>query len=184
MIRPSSIYKIIIAGDGGVGKTTILHRYIEGRFSFNTKMTIGSDIFHKILTLEDGSICSLQIWDFAGQERFRFLLDTFVKGASGAFLMYDLTSYHSLTNLVEWEKIVRKYEPTLPILLIGGKCDLTDEIVVADDAALEFSEKYNIRGFYKTSSRTNYNVSEAFEDLVSVVRDYLSQDSANQLIET
>ena len=184
MIRPSSIYKIIIAGDGGVGKTTMLHRYIEGKFSFNTKMTLGSDIFHKILTLEDGSLCSLQIWDFAGQERFRFLLDTFVKGAAGAFLMYDLTSWHSLTNLEEWEKIVRKYEPTLPIVLIGGKSDLTDDIKVADDAALEFTEKYNISGFYKTSSKTNYNVSEAFDALVSVVRDYMSQDSANQSIET
>jgi len=183
-MSPSSIYKIIIAGDGGVGKTTMLHRYIEGRFSFNTKMTLGSDIFHKTLTLENGNACSLQIWDFAGQERFRFLLDTFVKGASGALLMFDLTSWHTFHNLTEWEKIVRKYDPIVPIILVGGKSDLEDGIEVDDDTALEFTEKYNCRGFYKTSSKTNYNVSEVFEALVSVVRDHLSHDSVNQSIET
>ena len=183
MIRPSLIYKIIIAGDGAVGKTSLLHRYVEGKFSFNTKMTIGSEIFHKILTLQDGVVCSLQIWDFAGQKRFRFLLDNFVKGAAGAVLMYDLTNWHSFNNLPEWERIVRNDDSTLPILLIGGKDDLTDSIIVDDETALEFTEKNNFSGFYKTSSKTNYNVSEAFETLVSVIRNYKDLCSANQSVE-
>ena len=71
-----------------MGKTTMLNVYVHNKFLFDTKMTIGSDIFHKMFTLKNGLVCSLQIWDFGGQERFRFLLDSFVKGAMSAFLMF------------------------------------------------------------------------------------------------
>ena len=160
-------FKIITAGEGGVGKTTMLHRYVEGKFLFNTKMTIGVEIFNKNFILDNGEVCALQLWDFGGQNRFRFFQDSFVLGANGAFLMFDLTKIHSFLKLDEWIDIVRKYDPHLPVLLLGAKCDLKDEIVVRDEMAINFVKKYNLMGYLKTSSKENYNVDKAFGQLVA-----------------
>ncbi|MFX1258774.1 MAG: Rab family GTPase [Promethearchaeota archaeon] len=183
MIQSSLILKVITAGDGGVGKTSMLRRHIEGKFSFDTKMTIGVEIFHKVVSLKDGNVCSLQLWDFGGQERFRFLLDNFALSASGAFLMYDLTDKKTFKNLPEWERIVRKYDSTLPILLLGSKYDLEDHIEVNDDSALEFVERYKISGFYKVSSKTGYNIDEVFETLTNIIISEKIKRSMNQSVE-
>ncbi|TFG02975.1 MAG: GTP-binding protein [Promethearchaeota archaeon] len=183
MIQPSLIFKIIIGGDGGVGKTTMLHRYVNGRFLFDTKMTIGTDIFHKILTLKEGPVCSLQLWDFGGQERFRFILDSFLKGAAGAFLMFDLTNYISFNNLPKWLNIVRKDDPTLPILLLGSKYDLVDSITVDDDLVSEFVEDNNISGYCKVSSKTGYNINFVFESLVSTIINHRQLTIVDQSME-
>ena len=82
------IMKILTAGEGGVGKTKLLHRYVEGKFSGETKMTIGVEFFLKEVMI-DGQQCALQLWDFGGQERFRFLLENYVLGAKGALLLFD-----------------------------------------------------------------------------------------------
>ncbi|GAH39257.1 unnamed protein product, partial [marine sediment metagenome] len=84
------VLKIITTGEGGVGKTTLLHRYVEGIFLADTKMTLGVEFFLKELDL-DGNKILLQIWDFGGQERFRFLLQNYIMGAKGALLLFDLT---------------------------------------------------------------------------------------------
>ncbi|MHA1932774.1 MAG: Rab family GTPase, partial [Promethearchaeota archaeon] len=117
------ILKILTAGEGGVGKTTILHRYVEGRFSAETKMTIGVEFFLKETMIDDKQ-CTLQLWDFGGQERFRFLLESYVLGAKGALLMFDLTRMTTLENLEQWLNIVRKGDPNLPVLFLGTKLDL------------------------------------------------------------
>ena len=172
MSQPGLIFKIIIGGDGGVGKTTMLHRYVNNEFIFDSKMTIGTDIFNKMITLKEGPVCALQLWDFGGQERFRFILDSFVKGAAGAFLMFDLTNFISFNNLYKWLNLVRNEDPTLPILLIGSKYDLIDSITVDDDLVREFVEDNNICGYCKVSSKTGYNVNIAFESLISTIIDY------------
>ena len=169
---PSFVFKLITAGDANVGKTTMLRRYVDDEFSFGTKMTIGTNMYHKMLTLKDGLVVSLQLWDFGGQERFRFFLDTFVKGASGGVLMYDLTDRKSFDNLPYWVQIARKFDPKLPIVLVGGKSDLGDAIEVDDDEALEFTEKYNIRGFYRTSALTGFNIDEVYDILTNIIREY------------
>jgi len=84
----SIVLKVLTGGDGGVGKTTLLHRYVEGKFSSETKMTIGVEFFLKELMIDDQKVL-LQLWDFGGQERFRFLLKSYVIGARGALLMFD-----------------------------------------------------------------------------------------------
>ena len=184
MIQPSIIFKIITGGDGGVGKTTMLRRYIEGKFSFDTKMTIGVEIFHKIVTLKNGHTCSLQLWDFGGQERFRFFLDNFVRGAMGSFLMYDVTDRFTFDNLSKWVEIVRKYDPRLPIVLLGAKCDLTERIEVSDETTNEFMDRYKISCFYRISSKTGYNINEAFEALTNFIVDYKGIKLLDQSMET
>ncbi len=158
------ILKILTAGEGGVGKTTLLHRYVEGKFSAETKMTIGVEFFLKETVIDDKQ-CTLQLWDFGGQERFRFLLESYVLGAKGAMLMFDLTRMMSLENLEQWLNIVRKGDPNLPVLFLGTKLDLADEIQVDDDYAMSFLQQYNLIDFLKISSKTGENVGPAFERL-------------------
>ncbi|MFW9987990.1 MAG: Rab family GTPase [Candidatus Odinarchaeota archaeon] len=158
------ILKILTAGEGGVGKTTLLHRYVEGKFSAETKMTIGVEFFLKETEI-DSKHCTLQLWDFGGQERFRFLLESYVLGAKGALLMFDLTRLMSLENLQQWVNIVRKGDPNLPVLFVGTKLDLTDEIQVDDDYAASFLNEFNLIDFVKISSKTGENVAKVFEVL-------------------
>jgi len=158
------ILKILTAGEGGVGKTTLLHRYVEGKFSAETKMTIGVEFFLKETVIDDKQ-CTLQLWDFGGQERFRFLLESYVLGAKGAMLMFDLTRISSLENLEQWLNLVRKGDPNLPVLFLGTKLDLDDEIQVDDDYAMSFLQEYKLIDFLKISSKTGQNVGPAFEVL-------------------
>lgn len=162
------ILKILTAGEGGVGKTTLLHRYVEGKFSANTRMTIGVEFFLKETEI-NGNQCTLQLWDFGGQERFRFLLESYVLGAKGAMLMFDLTRMSSLENLEQWLNIVRKGDRDLPVLFLGTKLDLADEIQVDDDYALSFLEEFNLIDFLKISSKTGENVGQAFSKLTKKI---------------
>ncbi len=156
------ILKILTAGEGGVGKTTLLHRYVEGKFNADTKMTIGVEFFLKEVDI-DGKQCTLQLWDFGGQERFRFLLESYVLGAKGALLMFDLTRPMTLENLQQWVNICRKGDSNLPILFLGTKLDLVNDIMVDDDYALSFKEQFELFDYLKISSKSGENVSEAFD---------------------
>lgn len=164
----SKVLKTIIAGDGGVGKTTMLHRYIKGKFIEGLHMTIGVEFFLKELELE-GENVMLQIWDFGGQERFRFLLKNYAKGAKGALLMFDLTRPVTLENLDQWVEICRDENPELSIIFLGTKLDLFNLITVKDEFALTYKEKYNLFDFLKISSKTGDNVELAFELLAKEI---------------
>ena len=164
------ILKILTAGEGGVGKTTLLHRFVEGKFSADTKMTIGVEFFLKETQI-DGQQCTLQLWDFGGQERFRFLLESYVLGAKGALLMFDLTRPITLDNLEQWINIVRKSDPNLPVIFLGTKNDLSEEVMVNDDYAELFKEQFNLFEFLRISSKTGENVQEAFELLTKRILD-------------
>jgi small GTP-binding protein len=162
------IFKIITAGDGGVGKTTLLHRYIEGKFLADTRMTIGVEFFIKELEIENDTII-IQIWDFGGQEQFRFLHKKYIMGAKGALLLFDLTRLSTLRHLDEWVEISREEDPNLPILFIGTKLDLSNLIVVKDSDAIEYKEKYDLFQYLKISSKTGENVKLAFELLAKEI---------------
>ena len=162
------ILKILTAGEGGVGKTTLLHRFVEGKFSAETKMTIGVEFFLKELELDDKH-CTLQLWDFGGQERFRFLLESYVLGAKGALLMFDLTRPMTLQNLEQWINIVRKGDPSIPILFLGTKNDLADEIMIQDEYALSFKEEFKLLDYLRISSKSGENVAKAFDMLTTKI---------------
>ncbi|MFO8020054.1 MAG: leucine-rich repeat domain-containing protein [Promethearchaeia archaeon] len=161
----SRIKKIIVTGEGGVGRSTLLKRYIDGTFNPNTPMTRGIAWSCKTVT-HQGSPITLAFWDFAGQERWRFCLEPFVLGADGAILTFDLTRPQSLENIEGWVNICRRYNPELPILLVGTKLDLTQEISVNDEYALNFKENYNLFEYVKVSSRTGENIEILFNLLL------------------
>ena len=159
------ILKILTAGEGGVGKTTLLRRYVEGIFSEKTKLTIGVEFFLKEMRLDDSEI-TMQLWDFGGQQRFRFLLDSYVVGAKGALLMFDLTRLFTTKTIGEWVGILRKYDPNLPILFVGTKVDLSEKISIDDEYARSLKDQYELFDFLKISSKTGENVDKSFEILL------------------
>ena len=93
------MFKILVAGDGAVGKTTLLHRFIEGDFIDSTTMTIGVDFHTKKMEFPPDYLVHLQLWDIGGQERFRFMVDQYLRGAKGALLLFDTTSMTSFVNI-------------------------------------------------------------------------------------
>ena len=162
------VIKIVTSGEGGTGKTTLLHRYVNKAFNAELKMTIGVEFFVKSLTLEDQEY-ALQLWDFGGQERFRFMLESYLIGAKGAILMVDLTRMHTLGTVGEWVKLLRSKDANLPILLIGSKLDLTDKISVEESDLIPLVEKYQLCGILKVSSKTGENVEQVFIDIVKEI---------------
>ena len=165
----SIVLKVLTGGDGGVGKTTLLHRYVEGKFSSETKMTIGVEFFLKELMIDDQKVL-LQLWDFGGQERFRFLLKSYVIGARGALLMFDLTRAMTLEKIPQWVNICRKENPNLPILFLGSKADLAEDMNISKDYIMSYKEQFNLYDYLEVSSKTGNNVESAFE---SVTREIL-----------
>ncbi|MFX1302221.1 MAG: Rab family GTPase [Promethearchaeota archaeon] len=159
------IFKILLTGNGGVGKTSFLRRYVDGFFDESTIMTVGVDFFIKELDF-DNAHCLLQLWDLGGQERFRYLLENFVMGARGALLLFDLTRMPLIRDILEWVNIARLHDINLPILLVGTKFDLEDLIAVDDDSALHLKNTFNMIDYIKTSSKTGYHIEKTFDILI------------------
>jgi small GTP-binding protein len=158
----SILLKVITCGEGGVGKTTLLHRYIEGEFLTETLMTIGVEFHLKEINIEERRIL-LQVWDFGGQDHFRSLLTSYARGARGALLLFDLTRPSSLNKIDQWVDICRRENPDIPIIFLGTKLDLKDQITIDDTFALYFKEKFGFFDYLKISSKTGENVNKAFE---------------------
>lgn len=165
------VFKLCIFGDGGVGKTTLTQRYVTGLFDGGTRMTIGSD-FHIKKVDVDGTKVMLQIWDFAGERQFRFLLPTYIKGASGGIFMYDITRFSTLKNLNEWMEVLEKGlmpGQKLPLILVGGKADLDDRRAVPKNPMEILPPDFNFVGHTECSSKTGNNVEEVFTTITRVM---------------
>ena len=162
MISKVYVVKVITGGNGGVGKTTLLHRFIKGEFIQGTKMTVGLQFFVKAMILKSID-CTLQIWDFGGEERFRFLVDCYLKGAHVGLILIDLTRPICLDDLPLWIKLFRRFDSDLPIILVGSKYDLLDKIAISDEYIEEIMARFNIKGYFKTSAKLGLNVNETFK---------------------
>lgn len=158
------LFKILIAGNGGVGKTSLLRRYVDGTFDDSTIMTVGVEFFIKEISF-DNVHCSLQLWDLGGQKRFRYLLENYVMGARGALLLMDLTKLPKIGDILEWVNIARLHDINLPIILVGNKNDLEDFMAIDDESALHLKNAFNMVEYIKTSAKTGHNVEKPFEIL-------------------
>ena len=158
------IFKILIAGNASVGKTSLLRRYVDGTFDESTILTVGVEFFIKEINFDDAH-CSLQLWDLGGQKRFRYLLENYVMGARGALLLFDLTRMPKIGDILEWVNIARLHDINLPILLVGSKNDLEDLIAVDEESALHITNAFNMIDYIKTSAKSGYNIELPFEKL-------------------
>ena len=160
------VFKVIIIGPGAVGKTSILHRFVEDKFSFRYKLTIGADFLSKIIQKNNETI-KLQIWDIGGQDRYKFLRQSFFDGANGALIVFDLSRWHTFELLEGWLSDLREYAgEEIPFALIGNKVDLIDkkdELYERENA--EVFAKKEKTCYVETSAKTGENVEEAFLNL-------------------
>ncbi len=164
-----NILKLCLIGDGGVGKTTLTNRILTGIFNPATKMTIGIDfqlfkldILDPISDPPKKESLDIQIWDFGGQQHFRFMQPRFMEGAVGGLLMFDLTRYSTTQNLGEWLQIWHENcRPGAPLYLVGSKFDRIVE-TGGEESALEtckeVSEEFNIEKYYITSAKSGYSL--------------------------
>ncbi len=166
--------KVLILGEGGVGKTTLLYRYVNKVFLDSTKMTIGSDFFvKKIKTIDEKyeNRLTLLLWDFAGQERFRFILKDYTRGAEGVILVFDLVRYNTLQKLYNWIEILKEGgvwdNPDVKFYLVGTKKDLVpgNDQAIQLDMKEDFKKEFNIDAYFETSSRDGSGVEDLFRDV-------------------
>jgi len=155
-------FKVIMIGDASVGKTSLTLRFISGFFLEDLKLTIGVDFYSKTTNFKEKKV-KLQIWDFGGEERFRFLLSQYCKGANGAFFLYDITNSITLDHLPDWTQNIREHAGDIPIMLIGSKKDLEEFRAVTREEGILAAKKYNLTSFVELSSKTGDNVEKAFE---------------------
>lgn len=154
--------KTIVAGAKDVGKTSLIHRYVSGKFNVNTLSTIGVDFMTKNLQL-DGRDIHLSLWDFAGEKKFRVLFPSYCSGASGALILYDITSRNSFEDLKDWLSIINNSSGKIVKLLIGAKSDLKDQRKIPLEEAIKFQKANNIEEYIECSAKTGENVDKIFE---------------------
>ena len=159
-------FKVVIAGQKDVGKTSLLRRYATGKFDTSTLSTIGVDFETKKINVDDVEIL-LNLWDFAGEKKFRVLFPSYVSGASGALILYDITNKDSLYDLESWLGVIDNVElPPRTRLLIEHKIDLEDQRQVSRKEAKNFHKKYNLQGeILGASAKTGENVEDVFQTL-------------------
>lgn len=157
--RPNPILKVILLGDSGVGKSSLINRYVNEKFSENNMQTIGVDLFTKIADVE-GSKVTLQIWDTGGQERFRALRTPFYRGADCAVLVYSKDSLQSVDNLNHWRSEFEKHAGNAPILVAMNKSEI--ENVPSPEGGFQIAEEEGIQHF-KVSAKTSQGVNDLFE---------------------
>ena len=155
------LFKYIIIGDSGVGKSCLLLQFTDKRFEASHDLTIGVEFGARMVTIE-GKPVKLQVWDTAGQESFRSITRSYYRGAAGALLVYDVTRRETFEHLQTWlDDCKENSNMNLSILLIGNKTDLADKREVPEDEGRRFAEKNGLL-FIETSAKTALNVDDAF----------------------
>ncbi|MFX1485998.1 MAG: Rab family GTPase [Promethearchaeota archaeon] len=162
------VFKVVVVGDEKVGKTSLIVRYTEKRFTGDYKPTIGIDFAGKFVPFGKLNL-NLIIWDIGGQEKYKILRRHYLEGARGAILVYDITNKRSFDNLDKWLGDVDKYCGRVPIILVGNKSDLNDARKVSSNEGSVFAEKAKLE-FLETSAKSGNGVENLFnimaEDIV------------------
>ncbi len=162
------MFKLIIFGDGGVGKTTLTQRYLTGVFNERQRLTIGVEFYVKSLEIE-GKRVKIQIWDFGGEERFRFLLPQYCRGANGGLFVYDVTQVNTLHHLADWLDVLHSAAPDIALLTIGTKADLELKRKVMKEEAVKIAKANKMAGLAEVSAKTGANVNSVFETIAKIM---------------
>ena len=174
------LFKLLIIGEATVGKTCLLLRYADDSFTQNHITTIGIDFKTKFITINN-SVIKLQIWDTAGQERFRTITKSYYKDANGIILTYDISNSDSLKNIQNWMKLIEQNaEDGVCKILVGNKCDLENRVIQKEEGE-KIAQDFGMK-FFETSAKSDINVDEAFNCLVSMILEKNQKNSLNSNI--
>ncbi|RWW24757.1 hypothetical protein BHE74_00010260 [Ensete ventricosum] len=181
------LFKIVLIGDSGVGKSNILSRFTRNEFCLESKSTIGVEFAtrtlqvinrrpsHCPLILIEGKTIKAQIWDTAGQERYRAITSAYYRGAVGALLVYDITKKQTFENVQRWLRELRDHaDSNIVILMVGNKADLRHLRAVPEDEAQMLAEKEEL-SFMETSALEALNIDKAFQTILKDIYNIISR---------
>lgn len=170
------LFKVVLIGDSGVGKSNLLSRFTRNEFNLESKSTIGVEFATKSINV-DGKVVKAQIWDTAGQERYRAITSAYYRGAVGALLVYDISKHITFENVERWLKELRDHaEPNIVVMLVGNKSDLRHRRTVPTEEAMAFAENNNL-AFIETSALDSTGVEESFRQILTEIYRLMSRKS-------
>uniref|UniRef100_A0AC35TGN1 Ras-related protein Rab-10 n=1 Tax=Rhabditophanes sp. KR3021 TaxID=114890 RepID=A0AC35TGN1_9BILA len=162
------LFKLLLIGDSGVGKTCILYRFSDDAFNTHFISTIGIDFKIKTIELQNKKV-KLQIWDTAGQERFHTITTSYYRGAMGIMLVYDITNAKSFDNIAKWLRNIDEHaSEDVVVMLLGTKSDMSERRVISRERGEQLAIDHNIK-FMETSAKANINIDKAFYDLAETI---------------
>ena len=168
-------FKILLLGDSSVGKTCFLKRYTDNTFQDAYLSTIGFDFKYKFVTLEEGKTIKVQLWDTAGEERFRTIAKSYYKGAHGIVLIYDVTNRKTYDNIRKWmNQIKDDSSSNISIILVANKIDCENEFRQVTKEEGEVLAKNNNLPIFEASAKDNINVEESFKYLIEEINKKIS----------
>ena len=179
----SYLFKYIIIGDTGVGKSCLLLQFTDKRFQPVHDLTIGVEFGARMINIENKQV-KLQIWDTAGQESFRSITRSYYRGAAGALLVYDITRRETFHHLTSWLEDARRHSnSTMTIMLIGNKSDMDTRRAVTYEEGEKFAKQHDLI-FLETSAKNDDNVEEAFIRTAKIIFDKIQKgviDVSNEM---
>ncbi|OHT06829.1 small GTP-binding protein [Tritrichomonas foetus] len=180
--RLSSIdLKIVVLGSASVGKTCLIHRFCNGSFLTSTLPTIGAGFFPHTMQIGETEI-SMMLWDTAGEERFKSVAPSLLRGSNGLVLVYDVTSIQTFPEIDDYLNLfldTAEYDPsmTLPVMLLGNKCDCEDRSVPRETVD-SWLDKHKVKHFAEVSAKTGDGIEEAFREFLS---DFLNAQTKEEI---
>ncbi|KAK9382965.1 ras family-domain-containing protein [Kockiozyma suomiensis] len=173
------LFKVVLIGDSGVGKSNLLSRFTRDEFNSDSKSTIGVEFATRSISV-DGKTIKAQIWDTAGQERYRAITNAYYRGAVGALLVYDITKNGTYENSSRWLKELRDHaDSNIVIMLVGNKSDLRHLRAVPTEEAKNFAAENNL-SFIETSALDASNVELAFQNILTEIYRIVSAKQLDQ----
>ncbi len=160
--------KVIIIGEAGVGKTSLVKKFVSGRFTSDYRVSIGANLFVKDLILNSDINVSIQIWDIAGQEKWVKMRHLYYRGAHGALIVGDLTRGNTFEQLKEfWNPDLKKFCGDIPKILVVNKVDL--EPIISNSDIEKLAQSINVKATISTSAKNGQNVEEAFHQIAEAI---------------
>jgi len=161
------IIKILIVGDPGVGKSNFIYRYTKDKFSVNRLSTVGFESNIKEIEITKRKVI-VQLWDSAGQEKYKSITKNLFTRVQGIIILYDITNKKSFTNIQNWIKLIKETNDSIPYVLAGNKCDLINQRAVEEEEAIKFSQENNIN-FMETSAKQDINIISCVNSFVEKI---------------
>ena len=159
------VLRITMLGDAGVGKTSIINRFLDLDFNQNTASNIGIEKHFKEMEMKDGKKMKIILWDTAGQERFHSIATNTIKTCQGIVLSFDLTNKSTFERIPEWIKEIKSINNQIPLIIFGNKVDLINIREIEEEDAQNLAKSYNLK-YFETSAKQNININEGLAVII------------------